>query len=70
LVRHTASFAAVQTYKETDCASQQQAQSQEIKIAHVFLKRPPFVGIQVEEEEQNDTSNTSGGSIEPLGHAV
>jgi hypothetical protein len=36
----------------------------------VLLKRLPFVGIQVEEEEQKDTSNTSGGSMESLGHAV
>jgi hypothetical protein len=34
------------------------------------LKRPPFAGIQVEEEEQNDTSNTSSGSMESLGHAA
>jgi hypothetical protein len=33
----------------------------------MLLQRHPFVGIQIEEVEQNDASNASGGSMQSLG---
>jgi hypothetical protein len=55
-------FAKVEANQETDDAHDHEAKPEEVKFTHVLSEALPFVRVEVEEEEQKETRNSTSWS--------
>ena len=58
-MRLTAVLAVVEPKEKTNDASNNEQETNEVKVCHMFTEGPPLMWVKVQEEEQDKGSNPS-----------